>query len=104
MARDILRDTEQRTGVATAAIPKSRITVGTTSQPVLAANSARLEATICNDHGTNTVYLALGAAALVNQGIRLNAGGGNYTTPPGYTGSVHAVANGEGTGVTFTEI
>lgn len=87
--------------VSTAA--NGSVTVGVTSVEIRTANTARIEATICNDHATNIVYLALGAVAVVNKGVRLNPGGGEYTTPPGYTGTIEAVATGATTNVTFTE-
>ena len=89
---------------STAVTPKAAASVGVTSLEILAANPARVEATICNDHATNVVYLALGAVAVVNQGVRLNAAGGTYTTPPGYTGTIEAVATGASTVVTFAEV
>lgn len=51
--------------------------VTTSSTPVLAANASRGYAAIVNDSDA-VVYLALGAAAVANQGIRLNANGGSY--------------------------
>jgi len=44
---------------------------------VIAANADRRYLLIINDSDTD-VYLNLGAAAVVNTGIRLNAGGGSY--------------------------
>ncbi len=49
------------------------VTVATT--PILAANANRKAAVITNDSDT-TIYLAIGVAAVANQGIRLNANGG----------------------------
>ena len=43
----------------------------------LAANANRLYALFVND-GTEPIYLYIGAAAVMNRGIRLNAGGGSY--------------------------
>ena len=48
--------------------------VGTASTAVLAANPNRTYAIISND-GTAAVYLALGKAAVLNEGIRLSPGG-----------------------------
>ena len=53
------------------------VTVGTTSVVALSANSNRVYALFINDSDT-VIYLKLGAAAVVNQGIRLNASGGAY--------------------------
>jgi hypothetical protein len=88
----------------TATNPGSAVSVGTASTALVAANPARVEITICNDHATNIVYLSLGSvAAVASQGIRLNAAGGSYTTAA-YTGAVTAIASGATTVVTVTEI
>lgn len=47
------------------------------SGTVLAANAARRYALLVND-GSADVYIKLGATAVANQGIRINAGGGAY--------------------------
>jgi len=60
-------------------------TTPTHTQPVianattvaLAANANRLYALFVND-GTEPIYLKIGVAAVMNQGIRLNAAGGSY--------------------------
>ena len=53
------------------------IDVATTSTAILAANTKRRYAAIVNDSDT-AIYIALGAAAVVNAGIRLNASGGSF--------------------------
>lgn len=78
------------------------VTVGGSSTAVVAANDARVEVTICNDHATQIVYLALGSTAVLNKGIRLNAAGGSYTTGA-FSGAINAIATGAGTVVTFAE-
>jgi len=55
----------------------SAANVAVTTTEVLAANANRLYALIVNDSDT-TIYLAVGAAAVANAGIRLNANGGHY--------------------------
>ena len=54
-------------------------TLGVTaaSQAALAANINRLYAMFINDSDA-VIYLKIGAAAVVNEGIRLNANGGSY--------------------------
>ena len=52
-------------------------TIGATTGVVLAANANRKYALIVND-SDSTVYIKIGAAAVLNQGIRLNASGGSY--------------------------
>lgn len=49
----------------------------TATAAVLALNDDREYALIIND-GTVDVYLKVGAAAVANQGIRINANGGSY--------------------------
>ena len=53
------------------------VTVGALSTTVLAASASRCYLLLVND-SDETVYVALGAAAALNSGIRLNAGGGSY--------------------------
>ena len=43
----------------------------------LAANLGRRAALLVND-GTSTIWIKVGAAAVANEGIRLNANGGSY--------------------------
>jgi hypothetical protein len=83
--------------------PKSAVTIGAADAAIVPTNADRVEVTICNDHATQTVYLALGAAAVANQGIRLNAAGGSYTTQA-FTGEIRGIASGAGTVVTFSEV
>jgi len=45
---------------------------------VLAENLQRMGCIITND-SDEVIYLALGEAAVLNQGIRLNANGGSFT-------------------------
>jgi hypothetical protein len=66
---------------------------------VLAANSSRKYALIVNDSDT-TIYLKLGSAAAVHEGIRINANGGYFEMGAAqgnlYTGAVNAVHDGVG--------
>lgn len=52
-------------------------TAGVASGVILAANINRRYALLVNDSNTD-VYLALGVAAALNTGIRINANGGSY--------------------------
>lgn len=83
--------------------PGKAVAVGGTTAEVAAANPDRAEITVQNDHATQVVYLALGAAAVLNEGIRLNAAGGSWTSNA-YTGAVNAIATGAATGVLVTEV
>ena len=50
------------------------LTTSASSQEALAANTARRYVLIQNDDASNTAYIKVGAAAAVNQGIKLAAG------------------------------
>jgi len=58
-------------------VTNTAVSVADSSTTILSANDARKYALIVNDSDT-TIYLALGAAAAVNRGIRINANGGAY--------------------------
>ena len=68
--------------------------IGTTSTIALASNAGRLYALLIND-SDETIYLKLGVAAVANEGIRLNANGGNYEMSKKlgnlYTGVISAI-------------
>ena len=55
----------------------SAISVATTSTEVLPANAARGWVLLVNDSDT-VIYCKVGAAAAVNQGVRINASGGSW--------------------------
>jgi hypothetical protein len=79
------------------------VSIGGSDASLVAANPARAEITICNDHATQILYLALGETAVLNKGIRLNAAGGSYTTTA-FTGEIRAIATGAATVATYVEI
>lgn len=78
------------------------VSVAVTSTAALAANTNRVGALLVNDSDT-TIYLKLGAAAVVNQGIRLNANGGSLEMNAAlgnlYSGAVNAIHGGVGSKV-----
>lgn len=84
------------------------VSVAITDTPVVALNTARREITIVND-SANVVYLkhqtVVGAlpVAVANQGVRLNANGGSYTTGV-FLGAINAIAVGGASVITVTEI
>lgn len=100
MANRVVEPVRQTDAAST---PASAATIGAASATVVPANPGRVEVTICNDHATQILYLALGPTAVVSTGIRVNAAGGSYTTTS-YTGIITAIATGAGTVATFTEI
>ena len=81
-------------------------TAGVASGVILAANANRLYALFVNDSDT-PVYLALGGAAAINTGIRLNANGGSYEMSSAlgnlYTGAVNGISGVAGKVVLVTE-
>jgi len=73
------------------------VNVTTTTGAVLASNANRLYALLVNDSDT-VIYIKLGAAAVANQGIRLNADGGSYEMSAMlgnlYTGAINGIHAG----------
>lgn len=78
------------------------VTVGSTSTSVLASNSGRKSATLVND-SNETIYLALGASASMNSGIRLNASGGSARVS-NYTGAITAICASGSKNLTVVEL
>ena len=68
--------------------------VGAVSTIVLAANANRLYALLVND-SNEVIYIKLGANAMLNQGIRINASGGSYEISKKlgnlYTGAINGI-------------
>ena len=79
-------------------------TAGATSTGALAENALRRYALIVND-SVSTVWLMMGAAAVANQGIRLNAAGGSYEIygPHLWRGAVNCIAGSAGNNLVVTE-
>lgn len=73
----------------TASIEAGTITAKTEVKTVAEANPNRIELFVTND-GEKTVYLALGATAVANKGIRLNEKGGAVVIS-GYLGKVTCI-------------
>lgn len=61
----------------TATITHTAATIGATTGVALAANANRKYALLINDSDT-AIYIKFHAAAVANQGIRINASGGSY--------------------------
>ena len=75
----------------------STVNVTTSSTTIKAANSDRLHLVVVNDSDV-VIYLGVGAAAVLNQGIRLNANGGAYEINWSnlYTGAIYGIHGGTG--------
>lgn len=71
----------------------------TSTSQILASNANRKYALLINDSDT-VVYIKIGAAAALNEGIRLNANGGSYEMSLGMgnlaTGAINAIHGGTG--------
>lgn len=85
------------TSPAGAAIPWTHVasvSVAATSTPVLAINTARVMLLLINDSNTDIYCNLSGGAAVVGEGVRLNASGGNFyetgpLTPSGAIACIH---------------
>lgn len=79
-------------------------TVGVASGTIVASNSSRKGLAIVNT-SANTVSLGLGAAAVLNSGITLNASGGSFlmTEYSFSTGAVNAIASAGSSNVAIQE-
>lgn len=86
-------------------IINSKITVWTSSVTVTPVNNQFRHWVFCND-SANTIYLSIGADAVVWEGMRLNANGWtfdiNLTNP--IKGDVHAIATWAGSNLSFITI
>lgn len=82
------------------------VIIGTGSTKVLLFNEERGYATIVNDSDED-IYLALGADAVLNSGVRLNAYGGSLEIGGGgdnYFGEVSAICTTGGKRVVVMEL
>ena len=84
----------------------SVVTVTVASGVALAANTSRSHALLINDSDT-PIYLMFGAAAVANQGVRLNAAGGSYEMSSLlgnlYRGAINAIHGGTGNKVLLVD-
>jgi hypothetical protein len=81
------------------------VSVGVGTTVVRAANPERRYLLLVND-STTDIYLALGAAAVLYKGIRINANGGWYEMLDGqnlYTGAVNAISAVAARNLTYVE-
>ena len=81
-----------------------KVAVANTTTVVLAANASRVDATIVND-SDEAIYLARGEAAVLNEGIRINAAGGVYNIDATnlWRGTVNAISTSGSKNITVTE-
>ena len=80
-------------------ITHTAVMVTTTTGQALASNSSRKYVLLVNDSDTD-FYIELGSSAVANQGIRINAFGGNFemSNQSGnlYTGAINVIHGGTG--------
>jgi len=78
---------------AVLALAHTAVSVSTSSVVVLASNASRKYALLINNHSM-PIYVKVGSAAVLNQGIRLEADGGVYEMKLGEnlaTGAIYAI-------------
>jgi hypothetical protein len=90
------------TRAALAPVGAIAVTVGATTTVALAANASRKRAILVND-ADETIYLALGSAAVMNAGIRLNANGGVHVEDL-FTGAINAISASGSKNLCVTEV
>ncbi len=80
------------------------VTVDAVSTLALAANTARANAVFVND-SDQVIYISRGNAAVMNDGIRLNAAGGSYEIDVDnmFFGAVYAISAGGQANLTVSE-
>ena len=83
-------------------VSNTSVTVGATSTEIAAANTDRVEIIIVND-SDEEVYLAQGAAAVMNKGIRLNRRGGTYISGI-FTGVINGICASGSKNVCVSEL
>lgn len=73
---------------------QTAVEIGTDSTNVLDSNDTRIYLLLTND-SDEAIYIKFGAAAALNEGIRLNANGGSYEISPAnanlYQGVINAI-------------
>ena len=79
-----------------------KVSVLATSTTVRPINRSRKFLFLCND-SDETIYVSLGATAVINQGIRLNAAGGSVLIDEKHTGKVSAICASGSKNLTFSE-
>ena len=82
----------------------TKVTVGSTSTLILKGKGSRKFAVLVND-SDETIYLALGEAAVLNEGIRLNAEGGAYEINANnpHDGAVYGICTSGSKNITVSE-
>jgi hypothetical protein len=91
----ILRGTGVKLSGSITTMTHTPITAAVTTTVALAANANRKYALLVND-SNEVIYVKLGAEAVLNQGIRLNASGGSFEMSNGLgnltTGAINCIS------------
>jgi|TARA_Y100000310_G_scaffold342905_1_gene448170 hypothetical protein len=80
----------------------TKVSVGNTSTTIIALNASRRFVLIVNDSDED-IYLNLSGTAVINEGIRINANGGNYYEDI-YTGIITGICASGSKNVTIVEV
>ena len=85
-------------------VTDTKVAVETGSTLVVAANPGRADLELVND-SNQPIYLGRGNAAVMNEGIRLNANGGSYSMNNRnlFLGAIYAIATGGAKNLTVSE-
>ncbi len=93
-------------GFRDANLVPTKAAVGAASAQIIAANDDRSHLLLIND-SDSVIYVTPVGAAVLNEGIRLNAGGGNYeiSTRNGnlHKGALTAISSGAGKNLLMLE-
>jgi hypothetical protein len=103
--QDIIDALNINTGINIAtSMVNTKTTVGVASTLVLAANSSRRFLFLVNDSDEN-IYVSLGSAAVLNEGILLTAGGGALTLDVAsmWLGAIYCICLSGTKGLTVSE-
>ena len=88
----------------TKTVTDTKVTVGTASTLVVAANPKRTDLVLVND-SDEAIYITRGNDAVMNEGIRLNATGGSYEINADniYLGAIYAICTSGSKNLTVSE-
>ncbi len=83
---------------------QATVTVANTSTKVVDANLSRRHLLLIND-SDEVMYVALGKAAVANEGIRINSAGGSYEMVEGavYSHTIYAICASGGKKLLVTQ-
>ncbi len=89
-------------GKTSASTTSGKVSVGSSSTQILAANTSRIAAIVVNDSDED-VYVNLSGTAVMNEGVLLTANGGSLREEA-YTGEITGICTSGSKNVTVTEL